>query len=172
MSKSLVEVGMRFDRLTVTARCMLIATRKYAWACACVCGNEAIREAHTLKRAKHVGCKACEPISRSLSSSRRTHGACDRGAPTRLYRIWCGIYNRCHYEGNKKWRFYGGKGIKRCAAWSDFAVFQAWALANGYTDDMTIDRLDSDGDYEPGNCEWVPFAENHKRMIAKKQGRV
>lgn len=77
--------------------------------------------------------------------------------------------SRCYYSKNDRWEYYGGKGIEICEEWLDFSLFRKWALKNGYAKDLTIDRLNSDDNYKPSNCEWVTRSENSRRMnIAKK----
>lgn len=69
---------------------------------------------------------------------------------------------RCYCETNPTYRFYGARGITICLEWQDFAVFREWAHQNGYRDDLSIDRIDSDGNYEPNNCRWVSKEFNSK----------
>ena len=93
-----------------------------------------------------------------------THG----GSKTRLYRIWKQMRIRCHCVTNPTYRFYGARGIKVCAEWEDFAVFREWALSHGYSEELTIDRIDSDGDYCPANCHWVTKQHNCKYKRSTK----
>lgn len=81
-----------------------------------------------------------------------------RQTQTRLYRIWRQMRHRCNCETSVSYPKYGGRGIKVCADWDSFEVFRSWALANGYTEALTLDRYpDNDGNYEPSNCRWASY---------------
>ena len=77
----------------------------------------------------------------------------------RLYDIWNLMKQRCTNPNRPDFARYGGKGIKVCDEWLSYDGFKAWALANGYADDLTIERNDSTGNYEPSNCRWATTKE-------------
>ena len=74
---------------------------------------------------------------------------------TRIYKTWCNMKTRCFNKSSDHYKYYGGKGIVVCNEWkNDFLCFYNWAMSNGYTDELTIDRLDNSKGYCPGNCKW------------------
>ena len=85
-----------------------------------------------------------------------------RNKPTRLYGVWCYMRERCGNPNTKRYKDYGGRGISVCSEWDDYAVFRAWALANGYKKGLTLDRENNDSNYEPDNCQWITNAEQAK----------
>ena len=90
---------------------------------------------------------------------------------SRLYKIYRGMKQRCNNPNEPAFSNYGGKGVTICQEWdNDFVPFMEWALANGYEEDLTIDRVDSSGNYEPGNCRWLTRAENTRRARLGKKG--
>lgn len=95
----------------------------------------------------------------------------DRDLRIRLYRIWTLMRSRCNYEGASYFANYGGKGIKVSVEWDDYINFYEWSISNGYTDLLTLDRIDESKDYGPSNCRWVNWstqaANKPKRKGAK-----
>lgn len=124
------------------------------WMCRCRCGNEkAIRYQSLVSgETKSCGCT----LGALMLETKGLHGE----SKTRLYNIWIDMKRRC-YNPNKQFYYcYGGKGVEVCNEWrDDYLAFKEWALANGYRDDLTFDRVDSDGNYEPSNCRWATPAE-------------
>ena len=95
------------------------------------------------------------------NNSNYRHG----GKHTRLYSIWCGMKSRCYNKNDSHYPRWGGRGIQICSEWLlDFSNFQQWALHNGYTDNLTIDRINNDGSYCPANCRWVTVAEQNNNQ--------
>jgi hypothetical protein len=95
------------------------------------------------------------------------------GNGTRLYKIWDNMIGRCERQSARNYRRYGGRGISVCSEWrSSFASFQAWSLSSGYSDDLTIDRIDNDGNYNPSNCRWLTKHDNSSRAAKAQQAKV
>lgn len=81
----------------------------------------------------------------------------------RIYRIWRNMKTRCYNINHERYYCYGGKGVVVCDEWKDnFINFKEWAFSNGYNDSLTIDRIDSDGNYEPSNCRWISKSLNNE----------
>lgn len=151
MPKIIDITGQSFGRLTVIEHAGS-RDRKALWRCHCSCGQETIvigkllRSGHT----KSCGCWRSD----NWFIQKQTHGE----SRTRLHRIWRGMKTRCGNPRCAAFPRYGGRGIRVCAEWHQFEPFRDWSLGNGYADDLTIDRINNDGNYEPGNCRWTSHA--------------
>lgn len=145
--------GQRFGKLVVLQRAENKGIHA-AWICRCDCGNEKVVNSTRLITEKT---KSCGCLFRKVHAEKKTtHGKSN----TRLYRLWIGMKTRCYNPNDKRYNDYGGRGIKICGEWlEDFTAFYDWAMANGYSDGLSIDRIDNNRGYSPDNCRWQTMTE-------------
>jgi hypothetical protein len=133
------------------------------WLCQCDCGNKVVVQAGNLKSGT---VRSCGCLARENTIKRNKENATHGKSHDRIYRTWQGMLNRCHRTNDKKYPLYGGRGITVCEDWHDPCKFISWAYTNGYTDKLTIDRIDKDGNYCPENCRWVDYkVQNNNRSF-------
>lgn len=154
--------GLTFGNLTVL-RWARGSKHGAVWLCRCSCGTESEVEARTIRNAKIAGCRACAASrqAKSMTTHGESYGANKPG--TRLYRIYRAMLARCTTGNSQNKGVYQRFGIRVCPEWGSFEAFRDWALANGYTDEMTIDRQDRYAGYNPANCVWTSKSENSRR---------
>ena len=129
-------------------------SRKKSFLCRCKCGNERVVNLDTLLlgKSQSCGCFHREMMKNKLT----THGQ----TGNRIMTIYFDIKNRCYCENNNRFKDYGARGIKMCEEWkNNSSLFVEWAFANGYSDELSIDRIDVDGNYCPENCRWITIKE-------------
>lgn len=158
MPKSLDLAGQRFGRLIAIKRVesKIYPNKKIItnWLCKCDCGKEIITRTDSLRngRTQSCGCLHLE----TLLKTTKTHGM----AGTRIYIIWQNMKERCYNKNAVGFSNYGGRGITVCDEWKEsFECFYNWAVLNGYSDSLTIERIDVNGDYFPDNCKWISLKE-------------
>lgn len=158
-SNNAVAIGEVYGRLTIIGEPFFVPSGKRGWRikkveCLCECGNKKVFLAASLRTGNSKSCGCSQPDF--VSRANRTHG--DSNGNPRLYRIWRNMNNRCNNPKFKDWMNYGGRGIRVCKQWRDYAIFREWSLSHSYRDDLTLDRFpNQDGNYEPSNCRWATF---------------
>lgn len=159
-------IGKKFGKLVVIGRSENTKQGKAKWICKCECGNIKKKPVTTsdLISGKVISCGCYYKTSNK--GRNKTHG--DTGK--RLWNIWMSMKNRCYCESNQEYKNYGGRGITVCEEWkSNYESFKTWAMSHGYSDNLTIDRIDTDKGYFPDNCRWATYQmqENNRRNNLK-----
>lgn len=131
--------------------------KEHLWSCKCNCGKIIILSTAKIK------------IFNACRGHPKVHGLTKRNEKFHpLYRLWCNMRTRCYNPEMKIYKYYKGKNIIVCNEWHDAKKFYDWAMNNGWKKGLTIDRIDSNGNYEPSNCRFITKSENSARMAQQR----
>lgn len=156
----------RFGRLIVLEFYELKNHRAY-WKCKCDCGKVVIKQGTSLTIGNVQSC-GCFQKERQIEANTK-HG----GTYERLYATYHHMIARCYNPKESQYKNYGGKGVTVYKEWlSNYVAFKKWAEENGYSNRLSIDRINSNGNYEPANCQWIPLSDNSKKKAEELRDKI
>jgi len=161
MAKIILDItNTKFGQLTVLSFYGRKKSYKY-WNCVCECGSVREYKQITLNagKAKSCGCKRMATMQEKGRIARLTHGKTS-GGNSKIYRIWANMLTRCTNPKASNWKWYGARGIKVCERWQRFSNF--YEDMGDCPENLTLDRIDVNGNYSKENCRWVDWATQAK----------
>lgn len=148
-------IGQKFGKWKILSHQRGLKNPRIHFECVCDCGEKSIIQANAIFNGNSRSCKYCAPSKHGFYKS-----------PT--WNSWSGAKNRCNNKNNKDYDSYGGRGIKFAERWNDFANFLA--DMGEKPPHMTLDRINNNGNYEPGNCRWTTYSEQNKNQRKRVNG--
>ena len=162
------QIGKKYGKLLILEEDKNINKRGTYYKCQCDCGNiKTVLGFNIINgRTKSCGC-----ITKEINKY-NGHNTKHKLSKTRIYKIWSKMKNRCNNDKYFQYYLYGGRGIKVCDEWLDkengFINFYNWSINNGYQENLSIDRIDVNGNYEPNNCRWATQKEQCHNLRTNK----